>query len=584
MEVKLKSEYNSSTNPLHFVLRNRDISEEDFDKIVNPTKELMPDWTKLDNIYEGMELLKKHVDKGSNIYVLNDDDNDGIASTSVMYQYLKTYLQHDNSNILIHKKRKSHGIKIDEVEDLSEGDLLITPDAASSDFEQHQELHNRGIDVLVIDHHLAPKKDTPAVIINNQLSDNFPNKQLTGSAMTYLFCRAYSETYNIELPTSLLDMSAVGMVADRANFANDLGAYYLMRKGLEKYSLQNPMLKMFATKDKSLAGRDWTAKDVGFSIAPNINAVFRVGTDEELEQVVHAMCNFDYTVFNKRKKQDVHITEEGVLRAKSVRNRQKKTEEKVLEQIHERIREKGSNDYKVLLVNSTGIIEDAGINGLVAIKLANQYKKPTLVMKVTEDKLRGSGRNFNNSPIESFNDLLSEFGVQCEGHDNAFGVTMDIDVAMNIQEKLEERLKDVDLNNSKYEVDFEWYGHVDSDVIVELGNHSNLWCNGIDEPLIHIKEYIINKSDIRFMGKTGRSIKIEVDGVDAVKFNMSEMEIHELTSIDSDTISLNLVCTATINTFNGMDKPQMIIQDFTVKKAEEVELDVHKADLKSLPF
>ena len=49
----------------------------------------------------------------------------------------------------------------------------------------------------------------------------------------------------------------------------------------------------------------------------------------------------------------------------------------------------------MLLVNSTGIIEDAGINGLVAIKLANQYKKPTLVMKVTEDKLRGSGRNLS---------------------------------------------------------------------------------------------------------------------------------------------------------------------------------------------
>ena len=72
MEVKLKSEYNSSTNPLHFVLRNRGISEEDFDKIVNPTKELMPDWKKLDNIYEGMELLKKHVDKGSNIAIQVD--------------------------------------------------------------------------------------------------------------------------------------------------------------------------------------------------------------------------------------------------------------------------------------------------------------------------------------------------------------------------------------------------------------------------------------------------------------------------------------------------------------------------------
>lgn len=341
---------------------------------------------------------------------------------------------------------------------------------------------------------------------------------------------------------------------------------------------------MFAQKDKSLADRDWSAKDIGFTIAPNINAVFRVGTDEELEQVVHAMCELDYTVYNKRKKQEVHITEEGVLRAKNVRNRQKKSEEKILEGIRERIKEKGSDKYKVLIVNSTGIIEETGMNGLVAIKLANEYKKPTLVMKKSEGKLKGSGRNFNNSPIESFNELLTEYGVQCEGHDNAFGVTMGLDTAMTIQSDLEERLKEVDLNSSKYEVDFEWQSEIDTNVIVELGNHSNIWCNGIDEPLIHIKDFIIDKDDIRFMGKTGRSIKIEINGVDTVKFNLSEMEIHQLTSTNSEAVKLNLVCSASINTFNGMDKPQLIIQDFTVEEAENELNNIESTDLSDLPF
>lgn len=67
MKVKLKSEYNSSTNPLHFVLKNREISEEDIEKYLNPTEDLMPNWRKLKNIEEGISLLKRHVDKGSKI-------------------------------------------------------------------------------------------------------------------------------------------------------------------------------------------------------------------------------------------------------------------------------------------------------------------------------------------------------------------------------------------------------------------------------------------------------------------------------------------------------------------------------------
>lgn len=72
MEVTLKSEYTSSVTPLHFVLRNRGINEEDIQKIVKPTHDLMPNWRKLKNIEEGISLLNRHIENGSKIAIQVD--------------------------------------------------------------------------------------------------------------------------------------------------------------------------------------------------------------------------------------------------------------------------------------------------------------------------------------------------------------------------------------------------------------------------------------------------------------------------------------------------------------------------------
>lgn len=571
MKVKLKSEYNSSTNPLHFVLKNRGINEEDIEKYLNPTEDLMPNWRKLKNIEEGISLLKRHVDKGSKIAIQNDADYDGLTSCAIMYKYIQQHLGYDNV-VVIAPKGKSHGILLDEtLKVLSKGDLLITPDAASSDFYEHEELHKNNIEVLVIDHHLAEyKQSTPAVIINNQLSPDFDNKALTGSAMTYLFCVGYSESFNLCLPNDLQDLSASGMVADRADFSKDVGAYYMMRSGLKKENIKSKMLQKVIEKNNNLEfTRDLNAKDIGFNVAPIFNSVFRMGKPEELEQVIHGMCEFDYTLFNKRKKIDQHIIDEAYLRAQAVKRRQKKQEDAVMEKIIDRIEAMGSDNHKILIVNSTDIIEDNGLNGLVAMKLVREYKRPVLMVKVVGNELKGSARNLNNSPIESLNDFLTSTGkFECKGHDNAFGVSFKLEDALTIQTELDELLKDVNFEDIEYEVDFRWNGYVDVNTINELGNNIDLWCNGIDEPLIHIQDKVIQKRNINFIGQNGRTMKLDIQGVDCLKFNVTESQKHEIAT-SSDLISLDLICTASINSYMGRNTPQLMIEDFEVRNAED---------------
>src|SRR5699024_11857954 len=116
--------------------------------------------------------------------------------------------------------------------------------------------------------------------------------------------------------------------------------------------------------------------------------------------------------------------------------------------------------HKVLLANVTGITDNTGLNGLIAIKLASEYKRPTLVLSYNEKfgLMTGSGRNFSDSPLESFKDTLEETGLfeYVAGHDNAFGVGITVENAMEITEVLNEKLFDVQYDNLTHYVDISY--------------------------------------------------------------------------------------------------------------------------------
>ncbi|HDK5720187.1 TPA: single-stranded DNA-binding protein, partial [Staphylococcus pseudintermedius] len=468
-------------------------------------------------------------------------------------------------------KGKIHGILIDRVlAEVESGDLLIVTDAGSSDFNEHKQLHDNGINCIVVDHHLASEEETPAIIVNNQLSPEFENKGLTGSAMTYLFCKAYSDKYELKEPKELLDLAAIGLVADRADFSVDLGAYYMMRSGLKKQNIHSKLLKKVVEKNGNMEeDTDLNATDIGFNVAPIFNSVFRLGKPEEVEQVIHGMCEFDYEIYNSRKKINQSIIEEAYLRAMSVKRRQKKQEDEVMKKIKERINEKGSDKFKILIVNASGIIEDNGLTGLVAMKLVREYNKPVLLVKQKGELFRGSARNLSNSPIKDLNKFLTDTGkFVCRGHANAFGVEFKLDDALEIQSLIESELINVDFDDVEYEVDFIWSNFVDMNAILDLAEQKDMWCNGIDEPLIYLKNIYMKKSDFNFIGKTGSTLKIQVQGVDCIKFRISEDEKSEI-ALAEDTVYVDMVCTASVNSYKGRNTPQLLIQDFTIKSAQE---------------
>lgn len=117
---------------------------------------------------------------------------DGYTSSSILYLYIKNLYPEARLDYIIHEG-KQHGLAdvVDEIiEKSGQIDLIICPDSSSNDEEQHLILEECGVPVLVLDHHI---QDTPthssAIIINNQTSSNYSNKQLTGAGVVYQFCR-----------------------------------------------------------------------------------------------------------------------------------------------------------------------------------------------------------------------------------------------------------------------------------------------------------------------------------------------------------------------------------------------------------
>ena len=142
----------------------------------------------MDNIDEGAQLLLKSIGKDKNILICADCDVDGYTSATIMYQYIKKLEPLTEIKYFLHEG-KQHGLEdlINQIrEENTKYDLVIMPDASSNDFIYHEELKEMGTPVLVLDHHILETEiSANAVIINNQSSEKYKNKELTGAGVAW---------------------------------------------------------------------------------------------------------------------------------------------------------------------------------------------------------------------------------------------------------------------------------------------------------------------------------------------------------------------------------------------------------------
>ena len=572
---------NDTSNIITTVLHNRGV--EDAYTYLHLTNAQVCDYNCLCGINEAVQCFVRHYENRDKIVVMPDEDSDGYTSSAMLYLYIKALDPEYPVEYVMHTKPKMHGLSNGEYLNIPQDTgLFIMADGGTNDAFEFNELIKMGIDCIILDHHDANYQDESeeeisyqtadnnnAIIVNNQLSEKYTNKDLSGAGIVYRFLQALDEALWEEHADDFLDLCAVGNVADLM----DVRSYetrYFINKGIENF--HNKFLLALAKAQEFSTGGKITIHNIAWYFSPVINSITRIGTLEERELLFRAMIEQDETfVYDKRGHGLVeeNIYDRAARIAKNAKSRQDKQRDKVFNELKDMV---DPSDKIVFLESKTAT---SGLVGLSAMKLAELAQRPVIVVKEIEKDgekiLTGSCRNYDGSPIEDLKDLIistSSF-VFCSGHGNAAGLAIKRENINDAKNKFSKLLQDVDFDvaipcDFVFDVD-----ELSTSFIYEIDQYSWLWGTKLKEPKVAIENIHIKRSDIHVQGKNFNSVTFMVDDIKFVQFNMStDNKLLEWASAwdgnDSDEIYINIVGEVGINEYKGVYTPQVTIKDVEV--------------------
>lgn len=346
------------------------------------------------------------------ILIYGDYDVDGTTSVAVMYSFLRERYKGQLSFYIPHRYREGYGVSKQGIDfAVANGyTLMITLDCGIKSTELIAYAKEKGIDVIVCDHHTPDAILPPAFAILNPKQDDcpYPFKELSGCGIGYKLICALAQEWKLaeETTNCYLDLVATSIAADivPVDGENRVLAYF----GI-KMANENPSLSIKTLKEISGLIKNITLSDLVFAIGPKINAAGRmddakkavdlfIEKDPEKIKALAAELMSDNT---DRKEVDKNITEEAL---------------NILE-----------NDPQLATKKSTVLYKEhwhKGVVGIVASRLIDYCYRPTIVLAHSNGKVSGSARSvmgFNvYEAIHECRDLLENYG----GHFYAAGVTM----------------------------------------------------------------------------------------------------------------------------------------------------------------
>ena len=524
------------SDDIHPVLKRiyaaRDIKTADD---LNYSLQMLLPFEDLSNIQEAVALLADAIKNNKRILIVADFDADGATSCVVGLQGLRQMGATDVVYVVPNRFQFGYGLspEIVEVAAKMQPDLLVTVDNGISSVEGVQLARDKGIDVLVTDHHL-PGEQLPnanAIVNPNQVGDKFPSKMLAGVGVMFYILVALRAHFreqnwfheqNIEEPNlaKLLDLVALGTVADVVPL--DRNNRLLVSQGLARIRSGKcrPGIKALLLAANRTLERV-TAQDMGFAVGPRLNAAGRLS---DMSLGIECLLSDDEM---QARNMAVRLDELN----KERREIQDEMQEQALIDITELDLDEAEMPLGVCLFN-----EDwhQGVVGILASKIKDKLHRPVIAFAKDKDGfIKGSARSISCVHIRDVLDtiagqhpgLIDKFG----GHAMAAGMTIkELDFEAFKQafdQELRRFVTAEDLNGSLYsdgeltpdEITFEL-----ANVIQEAGP----WGQGFPEPQFDgefelVESRIVGekhlKLQLRAQSQSGGQGKI----IDAIAFNFT---------------------------------------------------------------
>jgi len=347
-------------------------------------------------------IIEECIKQKKKTYIFADVDPDGISSTAIKYNYLKPL----NPNVEYFHSQRSEGHGIGLAVELVPDDceVLIIVDSSSNDVEACKSLQERGITVLIIDHHEVEIENPYCILVNpKQPNCSYPNKQASGSMLCWKVCQVLDDKLGLTKSKELIDLAGLGLYSDMQDMSILENRYVVNQMFGNIKNIGYKALLKALDKDKVKL----STTVVGFDITPCINAATR------LDSIEIPLELFTTT--------DVAKAEELASRLKENNIERKKRQKEIGTNLKKYIDTYISDNDKCLFVNDHTI--GKGYNGLIANDLARHYKRPVFVLGETEDRIGGSYRSYSGINLLNLLRKIDEL-ENVGGHDYAGGISV----------------------------------------------------------------------------------------------------------------------------------------------------------------
>ena len=453
----------------------------------------------------------------------------------------------------------------DEDFNLPEGTkLFIIPDAGTNDTEKCNQLIEQGVDVIILDHHEAEDiaNGNKAIIVNNQMSNDYTCKSFSGVGTAYEFARALDDTFCCDLAKKYLDLVAFGNISDVMDIRNAQTRYYI-EEGLE--NINNKFLKALDKAQEFSTKGEVNIHNISWYWTPICNSMIRIGSLEDRDLLFRAFIETD-EVFPYKKRGSAEFVDEDIYtRAARLCKNTKSKQDKMRDTLCDELKEKVDMDDKVAILVADN--SDSGIVGLSCMKLADNIGRPCIVVKdIGDGKLAGSARNCHNSIVKDLKELVGSVGVFnfVAGHSNAFGTEISIDRLQEAREALNKALENYEYDDTIY-CDFIIDAYdLDYEFIKTIDDSKWLYGTGIEEPIVAVESIEVTAEDCVVMGKNLDSVAFIYGGIKYCKFKCQEDDelLQFANGLGEDYATLNIVGKCSINEYKGNYTAQVIIDDY----------------------
>lgn len=522
---------------------------QDISEFVSPKGKYIESWLQNDRVINA-ELLIEAINSKTLCFIIQDSDVDGICSATIAYRFLRHInIPKKNIYVLFHSG-KQHGFKdmykeiMQYAKNLSQPYFVWCPDAGTNDIRECEAIQDHGGNILITDHHETDFdgsiKIHHAIVVNNQIENTINNKALCGTGVTYKVIERYCKKEHDSWYKGLLDMVTLANIADvmhMNNYENRTFNYYGLRR------IKNPFLKFLC---ETYIKDEITPKNLAFNVIPKLNAVCRSDNQELKTDVFKAFVG----IKNNYK--------EIIKSMNSCYNQQRKYVSEKFEEYRNKI-DKSNGRYIYGDVVLFFDAEKSNYTGLIATKLSDYYSRPVMVAycDINTNSWKGSCR----SPVD-FRTILNHSNAMnvCIGHEKAFGVEWNTSSYFILIEYLKKLSLDIEPSISV--LCSCTVPELSEDLFIMGHRYRELWGHGIEEPKYHLKEIVINGTNIREVGTNG--IRFNYGFVSFVKFGLSKTAKAELNVGRDIKMKLEVVGSLGLNEWNGRVDKQVVMERIVV--------------------